>query len=395
DADGLTVSELASQPSNCFTGGFATPVLTLPSEALDLRCDILASCAESRGVVFAPLPEAILSPRLFERRLTGALWGVTAVTPVQARAARAAGIQRILLDSPVVDPVTLGWIARELDTDPGFRFICFTDSVRGVELMDAALRTAGATRPTDVVIQLSAGEGPRAGIRSIDQGEALANAVAKTRTLRLVGVAGCEDDVPVADQAAVATWLKQLLALAASLDRAGHFSAVDEIVVSVNGGTWFDAVTDEFAEMSCLSRPLLKLIRSGRPVTRDSEIMSASRAAASRSMTPLRLWAQIISCPEPGRAVANVGTQDLTSPDTVTAHFVRAHGDSQSRLVSGITLSHLTHQHAWLDVADGTRLNVGDWIALSVSSPAPTSTGQYIPVATPDGTVTDYIRPLV
>ncbi len=71
--------------------------------------------------------------------------------------AREFGIARIFLANELVDPAALKWISSQLDADEDFRFICYVDSVRGVELMDAALR--GAARPLDVVVELAAGEG--------------------------------------------------------------------------------------------------------------------------------------------------------------------------------------------------------------------------------------------
>lgn len=134
-----------------------------------------------------------------------------------------------------MDPAALKWIAGRLDTDPAFRFICYVDSVRGVELMDAALQ--GAARPLDVVVELAAGEGARTGVRTEAECAAVADAVAATGTLRLVGVAGYEGEVPGADPERVHTWLRRLVALAADFDKAGRFTAAgpDEIVISAGG----------------------------------------------------------------------------------------------------------------------------------------------------------------
>ncbi len=111
--------------------------------------------------------------------------------------AREFGIARIFLANELVDPAALKWISSQLDADEDFRFICYVDSVRGVELMDAALR--GAARPLDVVVELAAGKGARTGVRTEAECAAVADAVAAVGTLRLVGVAGYEGEVPEAD----------------------------------------------------------------------------------------------------------------------------------------------------------------------------------------------------
>ncbi len=102
--------------------------------------------------------------------------------------AREFGIARIFLANELVDPAALKWISSQLDADEDFRFICYVDSVRGVELMDAALR--GAARPLDVVVELAAGEGARTGVRTEAECAAVADAVAAVGTLRLVGSPG-------------------------------------------------------------------------------------------------------------------------------------------------------------------------------------------------------------
>ena len=50
DADGLTVTELAAQRRNLFTGGFTTPVLALSAERLELK--LAGKLDDAAGVVW-------------------------------------------------------------------------------------------------------------------------------------------------------------------------------------------------------------------------------------------------------------------------------------------------------------------------------------------------------
>ncbi len=210
-----------------------------------------------------------MAPQLFQRQIERGAWGITLAVPHQARVARAYGIRRIFLANELVDAAALRWVAAEQDADPAFRFVCYVDSVRGVELMDSALTASGASRPVDVVVELGAGEGARTGVRTEAECAAVADAVAGARTLRLVGVAGYEGEVPGADPERVRPWLRRLVALAVDFDEAGRFAGLDEIVVSAGGSAWFDAVADVFAEVPELSAPVLKLLRSGAYVSHD------------------------------------------------------------------------------------------------------------------------------
>ncbi|MFI6656711.1 amino acid deaminase [Streptomyces sp. NPDC050523] len=395
DAEGLTVGELAAQRRNLFTGGFATPVLALSAERLEHNLALMETYATRHGLAFAPHGKTSMAPQLFRQQIERGAWGITLAVPHQVRVARRFGVERVFLANELVDAAALRWISAELDADPGFRFVCYVDSVRGVELMDAALQ--GASRPLDVVVELGAGEGARTGVRTEAQCAAVADAVAGARTLRLVGVAGYEGEVPQADPERVHAWLRRLTALAADFDKAGRFAGLDEIVVSAGGSAWFDAVADVFAEIPELSAPVLKLLRSGAYVSHDDghyrEVTPFNRVPEEGALEPaFRLWAQVVSRPSSGQAFANAGKRDAAYDlDLPFAQVV--HADGAERPAAGITVTGLSDQHAWLRTGDGADLEVGDWVGMGLSHPCTSfDKWQLIPLVEADGTVVDYIR---
>ncbi|MFF0114105.1 amino acid deaminase [Streptomyces prasinus] len=395
DADGLTVGELAAQRRNLFTGGFTTPVLALSAERLEHNLKLMETYTARHGLAFAPHGKTSMAPQLFRRQIEHGAWGITLAVPHQVRVARAFGVRRVFLANELVDPAALRWISGELDADPGFRFVCYVDSVRGVELMDAAL--AGSARPVDVVVELAGGEGARTGVRTEAECAAVADAVAGARGLRLVGVAGYEGEVPDADPERVRAWLRRLVALAADFDKAGRFAGVEEIVVSAGGSAWFDAVADVFAEIPELSLPVLKMLRSGAYVSHDDghyrELTPFNRVPEEGALEPaFRLWTQVVSRPSAAQAFANAGKRDAAYDlDLPFAQVVRR--DGAERPADGISVASLSDQHAWLRTAPEADLEVGDWLGLGLSHPC-TSFDKWvlIPVAEADGTVVDYIR---
>ncbi|MFH9824532.1 amino acid deaminase [Streptomyces bobili] len=395
DADGLTVGELAAQRRNLFTGGFSTPVLALSAERLDHNLRLMETYATRHGLAFAPHGKTSMAPRLFRRQIEHGAWGITLAVPHQVRVARAYGVRRVFLANELVDPAALRWTAAELAADPGFSFVCYVDSVRGVELMDAALR--GAARPLDVVVELAAGEGARTGVRTEEECAAVADAVAAAPALRLVGVAGYEGEVPGADPQRVHAWLRRLVALAVDFDKAGRFAGVDEIIVSAGGSAWFDAVADVFAGITELSLPVLKLLRSGAYVSHDDghyrRITPFNRVPGEGALEPaFRLWAQVVSRPSAEQAFVNAGKRDAAYDlDLPFAQAVRR--DGVERAAAGIEVSALSDQHAWLRTAPDADLEVGDWVGLGLSHPCTSfDKWQLIPLAEADGTVVDYIR---
>ncbi|MFD4142423.1 amino acid deaminase [Streptomyces sp. NPDC058572] len=397
DAEGLTVGELAADRRNLFTGGFTTPVLALSAESLEHNLALLETWSERHGLAFAPHGKTSMAPQLFERQLAYGAWGITAAVPHQARVYRAHGIQRIFLANEVVDAAALRWLAGELDADPDFRFICYVDSVRGVELMDEALR--GTSRPVEVVIELGAGEGARTGVRTEAECAAVAGAVASTATLRLVGVAGYEGEVPQADGDRVRAWVRRLTALAADFDKAGRFDDTAEIVISAGGSAWFDAVADVFGEIPELSRPVLKLLRSGAYVSHDDghyrHLTPFNRLPDEGALHPaFRLWAQVVSRPTPDQAFVNAGKRDAAYDlDLPEAQVVRDGRTGEIRPADGISVSGLSDQHGWVRTTAEADLEVGDWLGMGLSHPCTSfDKWQLIPLVEADGTVVDYIR---
>ncbi|MER5305454.1 alanine racemase [Streptomyces lasiicapitis] len=404
DADGLTVGELAAERRNLFTGGFTTPVLALSAERLEHNLALMEEYATRHSLAFAPHGKTSMAPQLFERQLAHGAWGITLAVPHQVRVAREFGVARIFLANELVDAAALRWLSSELDSDPDFRFICYVDSVRGVELMDAALRSAGARRAVDVVVELAAGDGARTGARTEADCAAVADAVASAGTLRLVGVAGYEGEVPDATPERVHAWLRRLIALAAEFDAAGRFKgdgvpgALDEIVVSAGGSAWFDAVADEFAAIPQLSLPVLKLLRSGAYVSHDDghykHLTPFNRVPEEGALHPaFRLWAQVVSRPTAEQAFVNAGKRDAAYDLDLPAAQVVRRADGTEVAADGVTVTGLSDQHGWLRTAPGADLEVGDWVGLGLSHPCTSfDKWQLIPLVEADGTVTDYIR---
>ena len=399
DAAGLTAGELAAQRRDLFDGGFTTPLLVLSGEALEHNLDLLEHYTAAHGLAFAPHGKTSMAPQLFAAQLARGAWGITVAVPHQLRVCREFGVPRVFLANEVVDPAALRWIGEQLDADPQFELIVYVDSPRGVQLADAALRAAGTRRRLDVVVELGGGDGARTGVRTEAQATAVAEAVAEAGTLRLVGVAGYEGEVPAADPQSVRAWLRRLVALAASLDAAGRFAGAERIVLSAGGSAWFDAVADVFADLPQLSRPVLKLLRSGAYVSHDDDhyrrITPFNRVPEEGALEPaFRLWTQVVSRPEPGQAFLNAGKRDapydLGLPRVAA---VRSARDGSVRTpADGVAVVKLSDQHAWLAMPDGDPLEVGDWVALALSHPCTTFEKWPLIPVTRDGRVTEFVR---
>ncbi len=430
DAAGRTVAELAAERRHLLTGDFSTPLLTLDGAAVEHNIRLLARYAADAGMRLAPHGKTSMAPALFARQLAAGAWGLTAATLAQARVYRAFGVGAVLLANEVVDPVALRWLAAELDADPSFQAACYVDSTRGVELMAAHLTAAGARRPVDVIVEVG-GAGGRTGVRSRAAAREVAAAVAAAPSLRLAGVGGYEGalahDASGAALGRVANFLDRLVELARECDRGGLFAKVDQVIVSAGGSAYFDLVAAKLGAAAwrgdgALSRPVLPLLRSGAYVSHDdgfyAELSPLTRDAGR--YPPLRpallLWGRVLSRPEPGLALLDFGRRDASfdlgmpmprlrhrppvpagpaesEPASARAGRLVGWAAGEPAPVSGLRVTALNDQHAFVEVAPGVDLQVGDWLGCGLSHPCTVfDKWQLIPLLDESGHAVEYVR---
>ncbi|RFU42877.1 amino acid deaminase [Actinomadura logoneensis] len=362
DAHGRTVAEyLATRPA---LGDLGTPLLTLDAAALAHNLDLMARWTADAGVELAPHGKTTMAPQLWKAQLDAGAWGVTLANLPQLRVGRAFGVRRLLLANSLLDPAGLAWIAAELDRAPEFEFLCWADSVRTVELMDAALRDAGASRPVDVCVELG-GPGGRTGARTLAEAEAVAGAVRSAPTLRLAGVAGYEGafahDASDASLDIVDGYLRRFA------DLFGRLSfEVDAPIATAGGSAYFDQVVDVLGAL-----PSARVIlRSGAYLIHDDGFyrgispLARSAAGGERFRSAMHGWGRVVSRPERDLALVDTGKRDLPFDEGLpTPQLVRGRGTAP---VADAHVSALADQHAFLRGAD---VEIGDVVRFGLSHP--------------------------
>lgn len=348
----------------------------LRESALEHNLRVMRDWCERRGVSLAPHGKTHLAPQLVRRQLDAGAWGMTAATVHQVAVLRAAGARRVLIANEVVGRAEAAWIEQQRRDDPELEILCLVDGERGVALLDDALAAAGAQRPLGVLVELGAPH-TRTGCRTDEEALAVAAAVARAPHLELAGVEGYEGSIGAdrepATLARIDAFLDRLPALTRRLDADGAF-AREEIVVSAGGSAYFDRVCERVRLPDPLSRPVRVVLRSGCYLTHDHahyERLSPLRSAVGRPpLEPaFRLWAEVISRPEPGLAIAGFGKRDapfdleLPMPELV----VRRSGE-RVPAAPGLRVVQLNDQHAF--VATGEHeLDVGDLLVCGISHP--------------------------
>ena len=400
---GTTIGAARDRGLNLFRDGFLAPLLVLDEPAIEHNLTTMASWCASRGLALAPHGKTTMAPQLFARQLEHGAWGMTTANASQLRVYRAFGVSRILLANQLVDPAGLRWLAAELDHDPDFGFSCWVDSLAGVSLMDRVLREAGVQRPVDVMVELGAAGG-RTGARDLPTAHAVAEAVLASPVLRLVGVGGYEGAVTHSTSAdalsLVDSYLTTLRELAIELAKRGHFTGLDEVIVTAGGSTYFDLVANMLTEPWPDGLPVLPVLRSGAYVTHDDGLYRRTsplgehlRISAPPLRSALRAWAQVTSHPSTDLALLTVGKRDVPY-DIDLPEPVLIRSESGTSSLTGCRINELNDQHAFLGIGDEARVEVGDWVGLNLSHPCTTfDKWQLIPMVGADGeTVVDLIR---
>jgi len=404
-AIGMTVAEfLATGPR---LAEFWTPLIALDDSAIAHNIELLADWAGARGLHLMPHGKTTMAPALWQRQLDAGSLGITLATMGQVRTARDFGMASIMLANAAVDARSLRYLAGEL-ADPGFRFVCWADSLATVEAMERGLRAAGASRRVDVCVELGA-PGGRTGARSTAEALALGERIAASDSLRLAGVAGYEGslghDRSAAALGAVRRYLEAQLELHEALRP--HYDD-GEIYVTAGGSAFFDVVAEVWRDAVAADPGTLWTLRSGAYVVHDDgfyhdispldggagDDAAALRDPSARLRPAMTGLARVVSRPEPGLALLDGGKRDfpfdegLPSPRATAADL----GEPWSPL-EGAAVTRMNDQHSYLAVAEG-EAPIGSVVALGLSHPCTSfDKWHYLPVVAPDSDrVVDLVR---
>lgn len=364
---------------------FATPVATISQPALDHNVDAMKGFCAERGVELAPHAKTTMSPELVERQLQGGAWAITAASPWQARVFASWGVPRIVIANVSADGRAL---AELFAYAPDTEIWLFVDSVAGAQIASAAV-PEGRVLPVIIEVGVAGGRG---GVRTNTAGQHLADEIGTFDNLALAGIGTFEGVVSggraEGPQQQVRDLLTRLRGLAESL--MPQFSADFPLVLTAGGSMYFDLVCDILRDHE-YDREVKVVLRSGGYITHDDGIYADDPVPLSNQFLPaLRVWARVLSVPEPGWAIIDAGKRDLT----VDGSLARVKNRHRGGEVHPLPLRVQRHndQHGYLAFA-GDDLQVGDIVEMGVSHPCLTfDKWRAIPVIDDDLTVTGTVH---
>ncbi len=369
-------SGLDLRGAEMFAADIELPQLVLKKTAMEHNLDVMAEFCADSGVSIAPHVKTSMSPYVIRRQLEAGAWAITVASMQQLRTCLDIGAPRILLANELISPTAARWLGERL-VNARVEVYCLVDSLEGAARLAHGWNDAGRLQELPVLVELGI-PGGRTGCRSVDQLCAVARVISEQRGLRLVGVEGFEgilgSDRTTEVLERVDTFLYALVAGARRLLSEGLLDA-SEILLSAGGSLFVDRAADILARAS-LGVPTRVVLRSGCYVTHDHARPRGGTPFPSVSGGPalvpaLELWSEVLSRPEPTRAIAGFGRRHAPYDSGLPVPLARLStgGSSLEPLKGGVTVTQLNDQHAYLQLDSAETLDVGDRLVCGIVHP--------------------------
>ncbi len=359
------------------------PVAVLSESRLQHNLQWMKSFISTYGLKLAPHGKTTMSPALFHRQLEEGAWGITLATAPQVQAAYEFGVRRVIMANQLVGKANMAIISRLLHK-PEFEFYVIVDSATNVAQLGEFFAAAG--QRLNLLLELGVAGG-RTGVRDTATRDAVLAAIARfPQSLALCGIEVYEGVLK--EEPAIREFLRLAVRELLTLEANGQLQG-ERVILTGAGSAWFDLVAEEWTGLDKawsgdqMARPLDIVLRPGCYLTHDVGIYKAAetRIHASNpvaremqtSLLPaLQLWAYVLSIPEPGLAILGLGKRDAAFDAglPIPAFHFRPGRDSAPAAASAEwKLTAMMDQHAFMQIAAGDDLAVGDMLVLDISHP--------------------------
>ncbi|AIB15585.1 amino acid deaminase (plasmid) [Azospirillum argentinense] len=344
-------------------GDMALPVLTLDEDAFAANRDLIFAYARRHGVALAPHAKTPMAPQIASALVEAGAWGATVANLQQAAVLLRAGVTRLILANEIGGRASGERLGALLAAHPDADLRAFADSPAAVETLAAAARAAGRRLPVLVEVGVV-----------------------------LDGVATYEGAVATADPAETAANIAALMrrtAEAFALVRA--LAPERPLLLTAGGSAFFDMVVTGLAPVAATDGNATLVLRSGAIFFHDHGVyeralgaldarqgFACGGATAADFRPALRLWAEVLTRPEPELAICGFGMRDA-SFDQGLPRPLRVHRDGAALSAEGLRVTRLNDQHAFVavparhDLAGhdlaAHDLAVGDIVEFGISHP--------------------------
>ena len=297
-----------------------TPFAVLRRTALIHNAGVMGRYCADSGVLLAPHGKTTMAPALWKLQFEHGTWALTVALPHQAVTAHRFGVRRILLANEAADLRSLESLVR-LAEQPGVEVYSFVDSVATVRAYRAAIDSA-RVEPTGLRFLIDIGvPNGRTGCRSRAEAEAVVREIERSGAGVVGGIGAYEgpagEDRSPESLDSVNSYLETVADTFRAFRTNGVFAPGETPVLTIGGSDVFDIVREHLqAALDSIGSYRL-VLRSGCYLVHDH----GHYAAVGPSIQPgwayepfqgsLEVGATVISRPQTGLALLNVGRRDI------------------------------------------------------------------------------------
>jgi D-serine dehydratase len=373
------IAELGLKP---FDGAMSLPLISLDLDAFDGNAAAMLGYVRAHGAAIAPHAKTPMSPALARRLAAAGAWGASVADIRQASVLLRAGIGRLILANEIGGRAAARRLAAAMAGHPEAELFVFADSPLLVEALAAAWAGRDDLPRLGLLPELGLARG---GARTVAEAEAVAEAAlaAESGRFRLAGVAAYEGSAATGDPAETRDRIGRLMGMVKDLFARvrARVGADRPLVMTAGGSSFFDLVTEALGPAAAADGRAELVLRSGAIFFHDHGIYERSVAAldlragfgpvpAAASFRPaLRVWAEVLSRPEPGVAVCGMGHRDVAMDQDLPRPLACYRDGGRIGGMAGAAVARLNDQHAFLDLPAGSALEVGDVVEFGISHP--------------------------
>lgn len=308
DSYGKVINKFLRTKPNIFSSRFQFPIMVLKETALKQNIDRMARFCQSVGAELAPHVKTTMSPQIAQMQVDAGAYALTIANFWQAEIFRNYGFKKLIIANEILDPAAIEAISI-LNSKNKAEIIFYVDSLAGLDIIKKHTPSNGKQ---NLFIEIGTDMG-RGGVRDLDLAVTIAKGISEDERLNLRGVTGFEGAVPNAARTEqgedfVTKFCKKIVEAA---KRIYLYKSSHEFIISAGGSAYFDIVA---RELSKFDEPRILLLRSGGYVTHDSryyEEIYPFKGSNDAFLPAIEVWTQIISAPEKGFGVLNLGKRDV------------------------------------------------------------------------------------
>lgn len=373
------------------------PVAVIRQSAIDNNRHWMQQFVDHHGVKLCPHGKTTMTPELFRQQLEAGAWGITVATAAQAKAAVLAGATNVLMANQLVGKANMNRVA-ELIQRSGIQYFCTVDSVVNARQLSDFFTGQGIS--LNVLIEFGV-PGGRCGCRSPEAVLQLAREISELPALSLRGIELYEGVIHGGDEEKrVREFLGEALALMEEINALSLLRG--PAIITGAGSAWYDVVTECLANLTdftAIVRPGCYLIHD-TGIYQDAQQKVMSRADRNQGyacklggdlQSALEVWAHVISRPEPGKIVIEMGKRDVAF-DAGLPIPERAYRNGHSVSVEGFVSTTVMDQHTFIEIPHDSDVQVGDIMVFSTSHPCLTfDKWRYIAVSDDNDQVMEWV----